>query len=45
MTFTLDERHLALWNRAMREVVEPGPVIVSVGNSAASLKQAEFTIA
>ena len=45
VTFTLDERHLALWNRAMREVVEPGPVIVSVGNSAASLKQAEFTIA
>ena len=45
VTFTLDERHLALWNREMREVVEPGPVTVSVGNSSASLKQAEFVIA
>ena len=44
-TFTLDDRHLAIWNREMREVVEPGPVIVSVGNSSASLKQTEFTIA
>ncbi len=45
VTFALDQRHLSLWNRAIREVVEPGPVTVSVGNSAASLKQTEFTIA
>ena len=43
--FTLDDRRLAIWNREMREVVEPGPVVVSAGNSSASLKQAEFTIA
>ena len=45
LRFTLDDRHLAIWNREMREVVEPGPVVVSAGNSSASLKQAEFTIA
>ena len=45
VTFTLEPRHLMVWNREMREVVEPGPVIVSVGNSSASLKRAEFTIA
>jgi beta-glucosidase len=43
--FTLDPRHLTVWTREMREVVEPGPVIVSVGNSSASLKAAELTIA
>jgi beta-glucosidase len=43
--FTLDPRNLTVWNREMREVVEPGPVIVSVGNSSASLKAAELTIA
>ena len=45
VTLTLEPRHLTVWNREMQEVVEPGPVIVSVGNSSASLKQAEFTIA
>ena len=45
LRFTLDDRRLAIWNREMREVVEPGPVVVSAGNSSASLKQAEFTIA
>jgi len=43
--FSLEPRHLMLWNREMKEVVEPGPVIVSVGNSSANLKQAEFTVA
>ena len=43
--FTLEPRHLAIWNRDMLEVVEPGPVTVSVGNSSAALKQAEFTVA
>jgi beta-glucosidase len=42
---TLEPRHLTVWNREMREVVEPGRVIVSAGNSSASLKTAEFTIA
>jgi beta-glucosidase len=45
VTFTLGDRHLAVWNREMREVVEPGPVIVSAGNSSAALKQAELVIA
>jgi beta-glucosidase len=43
--FTLEPRHLMLWNREMREVVEPGPVVVSVGNSSAALKRAELTVA
>jgi beta-glucosidase len=43
--FTLEPRHLTVWNREMREVVEPGPVIVSVGNSSALLKTAELTVA
>ena len=43
--FTLEPRHLMIWNREMREVVEPGPVTVSAGNSSASLKTAEFSIA
>src|SRR5690606_24330618 len=45
VSFTLEDRHLAIWNRDMLEVVEPGPVVVSVGNSSVALKQAEFTIA
>jgi beta-glucosidase len=45
VTFTLGDRHLAIWNREMREVVEPGPVIVSAGSSSANLKSAELTIA
>lgn len=45
VTFTLNDRPLAIWNREMREVVEPGPVIVSAGNSSANLKSTELTIA
>lgn len=45
VSFTLEDRHLAIWNRDMLEVVEPGPVVVSVGSSSTVLKQAEFTIA
>nr|WP_250893925.1 glycoside hydrolase family 3 N-terminal domain-containing protein [Croceibacterium selenioxidans] len=45
LRFTLEPRHLSIWNREMQEVVEPGPVTVSVGNSSANLKQAEFTLA
>jgi beta-glucosidase len=45
VTFTVGDRQLAIWNREMREVVEPGPVIVSAGNSAANLKSTELTIA
>jgi hypothetical protein len=41
-SFTLGDRHLAIWNRDMREVVEPEPVIVSAGSSSASLNHAEF---
>jgi beta-glucosidase len=43
--FPLVPRHLTVWNRDLREVVERGPVIVSVGSSSASLKTARFTIA
>nr|WP_235506865.1 glycoside hydrolase family 3 N-terminal domain-containing protein [Altererythrobacter sp. Root672] len=44
LRFTLEPRHLSIWNREMREVVEPGPVVVSAGNSSANLKPAEFKI-
>jgi len=44
-TFAVEPRHFAIWNREMREVVEPGPVVISVGNSSASFKSAEFVIA
>jgi len=43
--FKIEPRHLTVWNREMREVVEPGPVIVSTGSSSAQLQTAEFTIA
>src|SRR5690606_20130827 len=43
--FTLEPRHLTVWDRAMNETNEPGPAIVSAGNSSASLKQAQFEVA
>ncbi|MBO9519239.1 MAG: glycoside hydrolase family 3 C-terminal domain-containing protein [Porphyrobacter sp.] len=45
VVFRIEPRHLSIWNREMREVVEPGKVVVSAGNSSANLKQAEFTLA
>ena len=43
--FTIPSRELMTWNRAMEEVNEPGPLILSVGNSSASLRQATVEIA
>jgi beta-glucosidase len=43
--FTLRPEQLALWNREMEEVNEPGPVEVHVGSSSASLKSASFVVA
>jgi beta-glucosidase len=43
--FTLTPSHLAIWNREMKEVNEPGPVAVHVGNSSAKLKTAQLVIA
>ena len=43
--FRLEPRELMIWNRAMREVSEPGPVTISVGSSSAVLKQAKVDIA
>ncbi|MGV3555628.1 MAG: glycoside hydrolase family 3 N-terminal domain-containing protein [Croceibacterium sp.] len=43
--FTLTPDKLAIWNREMKEVNEPGPVAVHVGNSSASLKTASFVVA
>ncbi|MBB3033678.1 glycoside hydrolase family 3 N-terminal domain-containing protein [Alteriqipengyuania lutimaris] len=42
--FEIEPRRLAIWNRAMEEVNEPGPVTVSVGNSSASLRAVEVEI-
>ncbi|GAB5348382.1 glycoside hydrolase family 3 N-terminal domain-containing protein [Alteriqipengyuania sp. 357] len=42
--FAIEPRRLAIWNRAMQEVNEPGPVAVSVGNSSASLRAVEVEI-
>lgn len=42
--FTIPPRELTIWNREMREVNEPGPVTLSVGNSSANLKQAKVDI-
>ena len=42
--FTIPPRELTIWSREMREVNEPGPVTISVGNSSASLKQAKVEI-
>ena len=43
--FTLTPEQLAFWNRDMKEVNEPGPVEVRVGNSSSSLKSASFVVA
>jgi beta-glucosidase len=42
--FTIEPRQLAIWNRALEEVNEPGPVTLSVGNSSAALKPAKVEI-
>lgn len=36
--FSIAPRQLAIWNREMKEVNEPGPVVLSAGNSSAALK-------
>jgi beta-glucosidase len=43
--FTLAPSHMAFWNHDMKEVNEPGPVAVHVGQSSASLKTAQLVIA
>ena len=45
LRFTLTPSALAIWNRDMKEVNEPGPVAVHIGNSSASLKTAQLVIA
>lgn len=44
LRFEIAPRQLAIWNRTMKEVNEPGPVAVSAGNSSASLKTAKVEI-
>ena len=44
LTFTLGPRELAIWDAAMRERVEPGPIAVGVGASSVELRRATFTI-
>jgi len=46
LAFTLTPRHLAFWNRDMKEVNAPGPVTVHVGASSAAdaLKSAELIV-
>jgi len=36
--FTLDERHLALWNAQMQRVVEPGDYEVMIGSSSQDIR-------
>lgn len=43
--FSISPQELAIWNRAMNEVNEPGPVTLSAGNSSANLKQVAVEIA
>ena len=42
--FIIEPRHLAIWNRAMREVNEPGPVRLSAGSSSANLEYIDVEI-
>jgi beta-glucosidase len=44
LSFTIPPRHLAIWNRQMVEVNEPGPVTLSAGNSSANLRTTEIEI-
>lgn len=38
ITFTLDVRHLAFYDRAMRYIVEPGEIVISIGASAEDIR-------
>ena len=42
--FTIAPDQLTIWNRAMEEVNEPGPVKLSAGSSSAELKSADVEI-
>ena len=42
--FTIGPDQLTIWNRAMEEVNEPGPVKLSAGSSSAQLKSADVEI-
>ncbi len=44
LRFTLTPAQLAIWNREMREVNEPGPVMLSVGASSENLQSVEVEI-
>ena len=45
LRFTLTPSALAIWNRDMKDVNEPGPVAVHVGNSSAHLKTTQLEVA
>jgi beta-glucosidase len=44
VTFTLDSNALALWDKDMKHVVEPGEFQVMVGPSSSNLKSASFNV-
>lgn len=44
LRFVIEPRRLAIWNRQMREVNEPGPVTLSVGANSAELKHTTVEI-
>ncbi len=44
LAFNITPAQLSFWDRAMIEVNEPGPVILSAGNSSANLKTTEIVI-
>ena len=44
LRFTIEPRQLAIWNRDMQEVNEPGPVALAAGSNSAELKSVTVEI-
>nr|WP_235903800.1 glycoside hydrolase family 3 N-terminal domain-containing protein [Pontixanthobacter luteolus] len=44
VSFAIPPEQLTIWNRQMREVNEPGPVILSAGGSSANLQKTDVEI-
>jgi beta-glucosidase len=44
LDFTLTPQDFAFWNLQMKDVNEPGPVVISTGSSSVQLKTADLTI-
>ncbi|RLD80447.1 MAG: hypothetical protein DRJ07_10450, partial [Bacteroidetes bacterium] len=44
ITFKLTSEELAIWNREMKKVVEPGEFEVMVGGNSVKLLKTKFTV-